>query len=182
YPGSPLGVGLNGMRLVQPTPLSAGDVIQIGTLQLQFLMKSGAAHAAQEARARGVPVGAVPSAAPSMSPVAGAPTQAMAPIPAPAAGDELVVVSGPLAGRRISVTAEVEIGRQGRDLALSHDSNASRRHALVSPSPSGLVVTDLQSTNGTFVNGVRITGSAPLPPGSVARIGSTEIRAERRTT
>jgi len=54
---SPMGVGLNGHRLMQPTPLSPGDTIMVGSNQLQFLMKAGAAAKANEGRHAPVMVG-----------------------------------------------------------------------------------------------------------------------------
>ena len=40
-----------------------------------------------------------------------------------------------------------------------------------------VTVTDLNSTNGTYINGQRVT-SSPLRPGDVLRIGGTEMRLE----
>lgn len=47
-------------------------------------------------------------------------------------------------------------------------------------SPETWVVTDLQSTNGTFVNGVRITVPTPVKRGDVIRIGRTQLTLDRR--
>lgn len=70
-PGSPIGVGLNGMR-VASVALNPGDKIQVGSLTLEFLMKAGAARRSAEARSKGVAVGGF------AGPVGGAP-QGMAP-------------------------------------------------------------------------------------------------------
>lgn len=186
-PGSPIGVGLNGMR-VPGGVLNPGDTIQVGSLQLQFLMKSGSAQRMMEARSKGVPVGAPaapltpiqqPMASPAPIPQGTVTQAAPGPILAPVgpAAPSLVVLSGPLAGQRYPVTASLEIGREGSGLALPYDSMASRRHALVSSGPSGLSVQDNGSTNGTFVNGARVP-SAFLKQGDLLRIGSTEFRVE----
>ena len=53
---------------------------------------------------------------------------------------------------------------------------SSRQHARISRTPDGGVeITDLNSTNGTHVNGVRISGSARLSAGDTVRVGQTTI-------
>jgi pSer/pThr/pTyr-binding forkhead associated (FHA) protein len=89
----------------------------------------------------------------------------------------LLFEDGPLAGRRVTVTAEVEIGRSGSGLVVD-DVEVSRRHAAVGPAEDGLEVEDLGSTNGTWVNDVRIEGRRRLTPGDVLRIGTSTIRIE----
>jgi FHA domain len=77
--------------------------------------------------------------------------------------------------RRVPVTARVEVGRDCRGL-LIHDESASRRHVTLTPGPDGLFVTDLGSSNGTFVNGEQLTRRpARIGPGDVVRVGDTEI-------
>lgn len=59
------------------------------------------------------------------------------------------------------------------DLALA-DATVSRRHAVIEETPNGYVLRDLDSTNGTFVDGVRIR-EGYLSPGAIIRLGHTEI-------
>lgn len=75
-------------------------------------------------------------------------------------------------GRTVPVpSADLTIGRSGADLDVD-DRGASRRHARISRSASGRwTVTDLGSTNGTFVNGVRVR-SAELRDGDEIRLGA----------
>lgn len=75
---------------------------------------------------------------------------------------------------RASVDEVLEIGREDADLVVA-DPAVSRRHARLEATPDGLAVTDLDSSNGTKVNGVRITGTARLSPGDVVVVGTTEI-------
>lgn len=86
------------------------------------------------------------------------------------------------APRRIVVSESgVLIGRVApADLVLA-DSEVSRRHCQVRLGAGGLTVVDLGSTNGTFVDGERISGAAPLPVGSAVRIGRFRLRHEWRT-
>jgi hypothetical protein len=72
------------------------------------------------------------------------------------------------------------IGRgSGNDLHLRGDRFASARHARVEPRPDGVWVVDAGSTNGTFVNGVRLDGAKRLTPGDIVRVGETDLRYER---
>jgi pSer/pThr/pTyr-binding forkhead associated (FHA) protein len=84
---------------------------------------------------------------------------------------------GPLAGRRVEVTAALVLGRQAADLAIE-DPQVSRRHASVRPADDALEVEDLGSKNGTWVNGARIAGPTRLAPGDRVRVGDTTFEVE----
>jgi pSer/pThr/pTyr-binding forkhead associated (FHA) protein len=64
----------------------------------------------------------------------------------------------------------LEIGRSGAGLLLA-DPEISRRHLMVESVGDAIVVSDLGSTNGTTVDGVRITVPRVLGPGHVLRFG-----------
>ena len=64
-------------------------------------------------------------------------------------------------------------------LQLDGDDFASARHALIEPRSDGVWIEDLGSTNGTFVNGARVTTERLLKTGDVLRLGQTELRLER---
>jgi hypothetical protein len=75
--------------------------------------------------------------------------------------------------------APVTLGRATEnDVALAQDEYASARHARIELLRDGLWIVDLDSTNGTLVNGRRIDGRAPLRPADVVRIGETRLRVE----
>jgi Protein of unknown function (DUF3662)/FHA domain len=83
-------------------------------------------------------------------------------------------------GRRVMLEqGTVTLGRLPEcELAVA-DSNASRRHAEVRPGVDNTwLVADLGSTNGTKVNGVKITGPRQLADGDEITVGSTTIRFE----
>jgi len=65
------------------------------------------------------------------------------------------------------------------DIALEGDEYASARHARIEPRDDGVFVEDVGSTNGTFVNGIRLAQARRLVPGDVIRIGETDLRYER---
>jgi hypothetical protein len=96
------------------------------------------------------------------------------------AGETLKVVAGNAAGSSIPLEQELVIGRSTPGLgSLGGDSEISRVHARVYNDASGqLIVEDLGSTNGTFVNGNRITAATPLRPGDQVRVGQTTMSVE----
>jgi pSer/pThr/pTyr-binding forkhead associated (FHA) protein len=74
-------------------------------------------------------------------------------------------------------SGELTIGRAGEnDVSLEGDEFASARHVRVEPRRDGVWLHDLDSTNGTYVNGTRIDGPRRLAPGDVVRVGETELR------
>jgi len=89
----------------------------------------------------------------------------------------LVVMQGPLAGRRIDVEGELVIGREGATLTID-DSELSRRHAAVRVISGGYEVEDLSSLNGTYVNGRRIDGKTRLVGGDAIKLGQTVLELE----
>jgi DNA segregation ATPase FtsK/SpoIIIE, S-DNA-T family len=91
---------------------------------------------------------------------------------------ELRVIAGFDAGQSVPVTpAGVIVGRDADcDLTLS-DEGVSRRHLRVQPSPGGLraTVTDLDSVNGTWVEGKRIRQATDVEPEAVFEAGDVAL-------
>jgi len=76
-------------------------------------------------------------------------------------------------------SAPVTVGRGGQnDLVLTGDEFASARHARIEVRGDGAWVQDLESTNGTFVNGARVAGARRLEAGDVLRVGETDLVVE----
>ena len=76
-------------------------------------------------------------------------------------------------------SAPVTVGRGGQnDLVLTGDEFASARHARIEVRGDGAWVLDLESTNGTFVNGTRVAGAQRLEAGDVLRVGETDLVLE----
>ena len=86
----------------------------------------------------------------------------------------LTVNSGPAAGQSLDVERELLIGRENADLVIA-DPEVSRRHATLRPVDGGVVVEDLGSSNGTFVNGTRISGEVTLLETGSLKIGDSEM-------
>lgn len=74
---------------------------------------------------------------------------------------------------------ELSIGRSPDAGVVIEDGYASDEHALVAADNGGWLVRDLGSTNGTFVNGAKITGETTLHSGDQIRIGKTRIEVRR---
>jgi len=93
----------------------------------------------------------------------------------------LLITSGKRARERVDVDAEVVIGREAEGIGLlADDEKLSRRHARVNRDGSGtLIVTDLGSMNGTYVNGTRLTEPRRLVEGDVVALGDTTLELRR---
>ena len=91
----------------------------------------------------------------------------------------LIITQGPGTGRAITPTPNgVVIGRQ-REVEVSLDSAAvSRRHARVTWEDGAVFVEDLGSSNGTFVDDLRITRKTRLLAGSILRVGPTVLQLD----
>jgi hypothetical protein len=73
----------------------------------------------------------------------------------------------------------LSVGRSAEnDIALDDDF-ASARHARIEPRRDGVWVSDAGSTNGTYVNGARLSKPHRLKAGDVIRVGNTDLRYER---
>ncbi|MGE5274458.1 MAG: FhaA domain-containing protein [Verrucomicrobiota bacterium] len=100
--------------------------------------------------------------------------------PAPDVALAQEVVTLTVGGKRREITSRrVVIGRSKDCDVQITDPNASRRHAELRQEGSAYWLIDLDSTNGTTVNGHR-TARAKLDSGDVITIGSTDLRFERR--
>ncbi|HET7045456.1 MAG TPA: FHA domain-containing protein [Gaiellaceae bacterium] len=76
-------------------------------------------------------------------------------------------------------SSPLTLGRgAGNDVPLPDDEFASARHARLEPRRDGVYVEDMGSTNGTFVNGIRLARERRLQPGDVVRVGATDLRYE----
>jgi pSer/pThr/pTyr-binding forkhead associated (FHA) protein len=176
------GTFVNGKRVGRSHLLARADVIRIGTDEFRFyaeaappapplaprpLPSEGPLNAPTGASARlsdtmhGVPV-SIPS-----DPT---PTPPSAPISHPIAS--LLVRSGIMRGRRLPITlAVVNVGRADYNDVVIADPSVSTTHAKLQRRDDVWVLTDLGSTNGTYVEGEPVTGETALTPGTTLRFG-----------
>jgi pSer/pThr/pTyr-binding forkhead associated (FHA) protein len=91
---------------------------------------------------------------------------------------KLVIVSAGMAGRSHELTVDkTTIGRVEDNTFAITDPSVSSHHCEVLVKGNDVVVRDLNSTNGTYINGEKIT-EAGLKPGQVLRLGQVELRLE----
>lgn len=88
----------------------------------------------------------------------------------------LVVVAGPLTGTSIPLdTSTITIGRSPRATLVIEDDYCSSRHARVFLEGDTWMVEDLGSTNGTFLNGAKLTEPEEFLPDSRLTMGATSL-------
>jgi len=89
-----------------------------------------------------------------------------------AAQFQFVMRSGPTVGKTFPLDAqEISIGRDAVNIIAINDAEISRRHARMELRGSAYMIQDLGSTNGTFINGTRISGMQVLNPGDTVSFG-----------
>jgi hypothetical protein len=97
-------------------------------------------------------------------------------------GGRLVVVSSPTLEHGEERTIDSKALTVGRgpqnDVTLDGDDYASAKHARIEPRGDGVWLEDIGSTNGTYLNGIKLTRARKLTPGDVVRVGETELRYE----
>ena len=185
------GTYVNGERIGKTHPLARADVIRIGNDEFRFYADASTPAAAPE-----------PEPAPPVQttpPPAGAThrlSDTMHGIPVARPGDELarkntppsplaaplaslLFRSGELKGRRLPIKVPVvNIGRGDYNDVVIADPSVSTMHAKLQRRDAIWILTDLGSTNGTFVEGERLTGEAPLGPGTTLRFGDVSALFE----
>lgn len=118
------------------------------------------------------------------APVAAQPTRPVAPT-APATGGSLdatrlVIVSGSKEGLEISLPEEqLTIGRSSESGLVIRDDYTSTHHARLLRWADSWVVQDLDSTNGTFLAGQRVSVPTPIPLNTPIKIGTTSFELRR---
>jgi pSer/pThr/pTyr-binding forkhead associated (FHA) protein len=93
----------------------------------------------------------------------------------------LEVLSGPLDGKTWAFDREITIGRDDAvaGACISLDRYVSRRHALLRETGGHLLLSDLESRNGTRVGGVALTAETPIDVGERFLVGRTLLRVTK---
>jgi hypothetical protein len=128
------------------------------------------------------PAPAVPVApvAPTMATPSIPPIPAPSPAPAPASKKATLILGD---GTRVALQpGVVSVGRSAESTLPLNDTNVSRKHAELRSRGEGTalswVLVDLGSTNGTMLNGVKISGEQKLKNGDSLMFGNTSARFE----
>jgi len=91
----------------------------------------------------------------------------------------LVVLSEGLTGRAYELKVDkTTIGRVEDNAFQVPEGSVSSHHCEIHLRGNEVVVKDLNSTNGTFINGQQVTGEGILKSGQILRLGQVEIRLE----
>ena len=91
----------------------------------------------------------------------------------------MMITQGNQAGLSADLSGGViMIGRSADCQLILEDDYVSTRHARVVSSPNGIYIEDLGSTNGSYVNGQRITAPTTITLADSVRIGKTMMRLE----
>ena len=91
----------------------------------------------------------------------------------------LMVLASPALqpGATVEIATATHVGRGAENgIRLEDDDFVSSRHARFDPRADGLWIEDVGSTNGTYVNGARVTSARLLHSGDVVRIGQTDLQ------
>jgi hypothetical protein len=92
---------------------------------------------------------------------------------------KLVVLTQSMAGRSCDLASErTTIGRVEENNFQISEPSVSSRHCEILLRGNDIVVKDLGSTNGTFINGERITEEGVLKPGQTLRLGNVELKLD----
>src|SRR2546427_6749925 len=172
------GTSVNDARVEGQRLLARADVITIGEEKFRFYADTAASPPANPQPG---PAATAPSAVPPTKgesvklreTVHGVPA---APRPSGAPLASFLVRAGALKGQRLSVkTPVVNIGRADYNDLVLPDESVSTTHAKLQRREGVWVLVDLDSTNGTFIDGDRIKGEAPLTPGATVRFGDVSL-------
>ena len=153
-------VRVNGVALIDPTPLMHGDKVEIGGRELLY---SDEANAGDTRFISTSEIAAIAAAAPSKR----------VSRPTAATGGRLVSL---VDGKEYSIAADgLAIGRDASSAVVVAQDDVSRRHAVVVPIEGGYEIRDV-SVNGIRVNGVRVDGVRRLAQSDVIQVGNEEFR------
>jgi hypothetical protein len=135
---------------------------------------SSAPHTAAPAAEASLPAATAPAPA---APVQAASLSQQPTLIRPASEMALILESN---GQRLPLLGPLIIGRDKENTLYLEDNEVSRKHAVIEPMPGGWQLRDLNSFNGTWLNGERIHAPTRLTEGDVILFGKTRMRVEKR--
>ena len=133
------------------------------------------------AAAAPAPAAAFPAAAPAPSAHPAAPPSGPGgETPSTANANRQVLTTGPKAGAEFPLGRdEITIGRSSDSAIIIRDDYTSTHHARLMLWNGRWMIQDLDSTNGTFLNGSRVTVPTPIPLGATVKVGATTFELRR---
>lgn len=160
---------LNGRRVEDASPLAAGDLLLLGQVGCQVIMKRAGQQDTSRSRTPRPSPAAVAAGHGQRAPLERA-THVRGALP------RLVLrgLSGPVLGRSFPLRDGMLLGRSRECDVFIESQEISRQHARLRVRPDSVLVEDLASTNGTFVNDERVT-TAPVQPGDELRLDTVRF-------
>ena len=168
-------------------------LLQIGFLVLLWFFVFAVVYSLRAdlfgVKARKLPEPAAAAAAPA-APPAPAPSAATAPVSSPSRGgsdkatsssvSRIVITSGPKVGLEVPLGSEpVTIGRSSESGLVIRDDYTSSHHARLLLWGEQWMIQDLDSTNGTWHNGDRVTTPVPVLIGAPVKVGATTFELRK---
>jgi pSer/pThr/pTyr-binding forkhead associated (FHA) protein len=155
-------------------PILVLDLLKYAFLAVLYIFIARAVKAVYVELRGPVPARRVPQGAPAPAPARPPPRRSKK------SARKVTVVEGEqFKGKSFEVGDELVIGRADKcDLVLD-DAYVSQMHARIFTKGDGLMVEDLGSTNGTYLNRSRISGPAPLHRGDQVKIGKTVLEMRK---
>lgn len=94
----------------------------------------------------------------------------------------LTDINSPAKSFRVPLNQAIVIGRKADicDIAIDYEKSISSKHCEISVSGGKFYVTDLQSSNGTFLNGSMVLTKTEIFSGNTLKLGRLELRFEVR--
>ena len=187
------GTFVNGERIQGQRLLARADMIRIGDHEFRFYADSAPPPppATAPPPATGGGLGKAPEATPAAPPPGaaerlndtfhGTAMPIAQPTPAAVAGPmaSLLVRSGGQKGQRLSIRVPViNIGRGDYNDVVLTEESVSTAHAKLQRREGVWILTDVGSTNGTFVDGERVETELPVSPGATIRFGDVSVLFE----
>lgn len=178
---------VNGQRIGRSQLLARADVIRIGNDEFRFYAD---AAPAPTPRPRPTPTERGPIRPPTgaghqlSDTMHGVPASELQGVPTPPSAEpaplaSLLVRSGAFRGKRLPVkTPVVNIGRADYNDVVIAEPSVSTTHAKLQRRDEVWVLSDLGSTNGTYVEGEPVTGETALTPGTTLRFGEVAVLFE----
>jgi hypothetical protein len=165
-------------------------LLQIGFLVLLWFFVFAVVYSLRSdlfgVKVRKLPEPAAAGAGPAAPPVAASPSDVTTPVskprPAAAAGSlatasnvtRIVITSGPKTGLELPIGDEpLTIGRSSESGLVIRDDYTSSHHARLMLRGDQWMLDDLDSTNGTWHDGSRVTSAVPVKVGAPIKVGAT---------
>ncbi|MBC7898188.1 MAG: FHA domain-containing protein [Cytophagaceae bacterium] len=171
------GVFVNQARVQAELPLGRGDMLRVATEEYRFYAEERSAPVEAESIPGLLNTGAFVAArrpTPAEGPAAVLPAAALT--SRPSFGHFEVINEGPSKGTRYDLDSpRVTIGRGAHNDVSINDESVSEYHAKLQRRENAWYVLDLESTNGTYVGGQRVSDEVKLTSGEDVRFGGVKM-------